>query len=358
MRRYVFVRVSLKRRDGNARDLSRWGRDERAPRPRAPQRGPRTSFEDVTSLERSIHLGLELPEQVDRDVVVEREDLREEDATDALGAVDPEVGVCEPGPRQTAGRAAGRRLLGVEQKAQAPLLGHSGKELDVVGQRRDRGFECADLECADVVLRHEGDGFGAQEPGAFEAAVVHDHLRESQVVGGGPVLGDRWRPDLVAESRRVGQEVTQRDRPLGLPEARLAGGVEALEHFRGGDFRDDLARRTLETELAPLDELHRRRGGDRFGHRRDPDHRVECHWRVLTELPLAEGALVENSPVAGGDCDDAWHGLRRNGLAEDRVDALEVWHWSISFWMRRSPTAEPRWLRQLVLPRHEVGDSL
>src|SRR5438876_50147 len=106
MRRYVFVRVSLKRRDGNARDLSRWGRDERAPRPRAPQRGPRTSFEDVTSLERPIHLGLELPEQVDRDVVVEREDLREEDATDALGAVDPEVGVCEPGPRQTAGRAA------------------------------------------------------------------------------------------------------------------------------------------------------------------------------------------------------------------------------------------------------------
>src|SRR5438132_7709432 len=99
MRRYVFVRVSLKRRDGNTRDLSRWGRDERAPRPRAPQRGPRTSFEDVTSLERPIHLGLELPEQVDRDVVVEREDLREEDATDALGAVDPEVGVCEPGPR-------------------------------------------------------------------------------------------------------------------------------------------------------------------------------------------------------------------------------------------------------------------
>src|SRR5207249_6501833 len=66
MRRYVFVRVSLKRRDGNTRDLSRWGRDERAPRPRAPQRGPRTSFEDVTSLERPIHLGLELPEQVDR----------------------------------------------------------------------------------------------------------------------------------------------------------------------------------------------------------------------------------------------------------------------------------------------------
>src|SRR2546422_8057475 len=85
MRRYVFVRVSLKRRDGNARDLSRWGRDERAPRPRAPQRGPRTSFEDVTSLERPIHLGLELPEQVDRDVVVEREDLREEDATDEIG---------------------------------------------------------------------------------------------------------------------------------------------------------------------------------------------------------------------------------------------------------------------------------
>src|SRR2546430_3662922 len=142
MRRYVFVRVSLKRRDGDARDLSRWGRDERAPRPRAPQRGPRTSFEDVTSLERPIHLGLELPEQVDRDVVVEREDLREEDATDALGAVDPEVGVCEPGPRQTAGRAAGRRLLGVGQKAQAPLLGHPREKLDVRSEERRVGKEC------------------------------------------------------------------------------------------------------------------------------------------------------------------------------------------------------------------------
>src|SRR2546425_5358439 len=95
---------------------------------------------------------LELPEQVDRCVVVEREDLREEDAGDASGAVDPEVGVREPGPGQASGRATGRKLLGVDQEAQAPLQGDSREQLDVVGERRNRASELADLERADVVL--------------------------------------------------------------------------------------------------------------------------------------------------------------------------------------------------------------
>src|SRR6266498_4321899 len=138
-------------------------------------------------LERAVHLRLELPEQVDGRRVVERQELRQEDATDPLGAVDPEEGVGETGPGEAAGRTARRRWLGVDQEAQAPLLAHAGEQLDVVGQRRHRGLEHADLDRADVVLGHEGDRLGAEHLDALEAAILHDHPGEGQVIPGGAV---------------------------------------------------------------------------------------------------------------------------------------------------------------------------
>ena len=124
----------------------------------------------------------------------------------------------------------------------------------------------------------------------------------------------------------MGQEVTEGDRPLGRPEARLAGGVEALEHLGPREVRDDLARGALQTELAALDELHDGGRRDRLGHRGDPHHRVRRHRRFLAELPLAERALVERPLVCGCGRDDARHGLRLHGLAENLVETLEVRH--------------------------------
>src|SRR3989449_11119609 len=74
--------------------------------------------------------------------------------------------------------------------------------------------------------------------------------RDPRRARGGLIPGDRGIPDLIAEPRRVGQEVTERDRPLGRPKPRLPGRVEALEHFGRGELRDHLARRTLEAQLA------------------------------------------------------------------------------------------------------------
>src|SRR5207237_2609812 len=95
-----------------------------------------------------------------------------------LRAIDPEVCVGQAGPRETAGRAPGRRLLRVDQEAQPPALAHAREQVDVVGQpgrrRRDRG----NVERSDVVLPHEVDGLTTQELDAVEAAALHDHLRE------------------------------------------------------------------------------------------------------------------------------------------------------------------------------------
>src|SRR6266446_6827396 len=55
-------------------------------------------------------------------------------------------------------------------------------------------------------------------------------------------------PDLVAEAGRVGEQVTQRDRPLGRTQLRRAGGVESFQHLRRAERRVDIGHRRLELE--------------------------------------------------------------------------------------------------------------
>ena len=50
-------------------------------------------------------------------------------------------------------------------------------------------------------------------------------------------------PDLVAEAGRVGEQVTQRDRPLGRTQLRRAGRVESFQHLRRAERRVDIGRR-------------------------------------------------------------------------------------------------------------------
>src|SRR5882672_2540420 len=102
-----------------------------------------------------VHARLELAQQVDRRVVVERQELGGEDAADALGAIDPEVGIGQPGPGQRVGRAAAGHRLGIDQEAQPPLLAHARERLHVLRERRHRGLERSDLHRPDVVLGHE-----------------------------------------------------------------------------------------------------------------------------------------------------------------------------------------------------------
>ena len=144
--------------------------------------------------------------------------------------------------------------------------------------------------------------------------------RDPRRAGHRLILGDLGPPDLVAEARGVGQQVLQRDRPTGRPEPRLARRVEALQHLDRRELADHVARRLFEAQLAALDELHRRGARDGLGHRRDPHHRVDGHGRVLAELALAEGALVERAAVGRGHRHDPGHRFRLDRFAEHRVE--------------------------------------
>ena len=128
-------------------------------------------------------------------------------------------------------------------------------------------------------------------------------------------------PDLIAEPGRVGQQVTQRDRALGGPQLRRPRSVEPVQHLGRPERGVDVRHRLLELELALLDELHRRHGGDRLGHRGDAKHGVESHGRGLVEGAHAEGALVEEAPGRGGHGHHAGHFSGVDGLLQHAVDA-------------------------------------
>ena len=63
-------------------------------------------------------------------------------------------------------------------------------------------------------------------------------------------------PHIVGEAGGMGHEMAQRDRILRRPQFRLALGIEAFQHLRGGEIGQQLADRRVERELALLDQLH------------------------------------------------------------------------------------------------------
>src|SRR5581483_12120769 len=76
-----------------------------------------------------------------------------------------------------------------------------------------------------------------------------------------------------------------------------AVGADAHQHLLPADLGHDLRRRRIEPELAALDQLHGGGGGDRLGHRSDPDHAVGPQ--------LAGSAFEDDALVGGGSGRDA-----------------------------------------------------
>jgi hypothetical protein len=105
-------------------------------------------------------------------------------------------------------------------------------------------------------------------------------------------------------------------RTFGAP-----AGVEAFEDRGRAQRRVDVGDRSLERELALLDELHGRDGGDRLGHRGDAEDGVGGHRRRLVEPAEAERALVQHALVGRGHRHDAGHVLGVHRLFQDAVDA-------------------------------------
>ncbi|MFN8540668.1 MAG: hypothetical protein U0232_24710 [Thermomicrobiales bacterium] len=95
-------------------------------------------------------------------------------------------------------------------------------------------------------------------------------------------------PDRVGESGGVGQQMAQRDRPPWRAKVRRSGVIEPGEHLNRGQLGHPLAKRFVQRQLAPLDQLQRRDGGDRLRHRHDRENCIETHRRCRAERALAE----------------------------------------------------------------------
>jgi hypothetical protein len=107
----------------------------------------------------------------------------------------------------------------------------------------------------------------------------------------------------------------RRAQPVGA-----GGAVEGLEHLQPRERREIFLDRIVEAEAALLDELHRRRGGDRFGHRCDPEQRIGGERAPGLDIGHAERALIEGAPAVGRHGDDARDGLVPDGLAQPAVE--------------------------------------
>jgi hypothetical protein len=126
-------------------------------------------------------------------------------------------------------------------------------------------------------------------------------------------------PDVIGEPRRVRQQMTQRDRATGLPQAGSPGVVEPFENLDRGQLRHMGAQRFVKFDPILLDELHRRDGGHGFGHGVKCDHRVEGHRPVLANRTFAECPRVDNTGVVGCERDDSGDRSRVDGMHEDLV---------------------------------------
>ena len=66
-------------------------------------------------------------------------------------------------------------------------------------------------------------------------------------------------PDVVGEASGVGQQVAQGDGAPGRPQARLAVGIEALQHLHAAEFRQDRGDIAIQRQLPSAPQAASRR---------------------------------------------------------------------------------------------------
>ena len=217
---------------------------------------------------------------------------------------------------------------------------HADKSRRLVGGRNKTRVRHAergkDMRAEIGIERLSGDGFDcAPDPvdvdaifPAFARIENQRQLQRSELAshegghaGCGDIADQLRVPDLVAEAGCVGQQMAQRDRAFGRAQSWRARGVEALQDLRRGQFREHVADRLVELELALLDELHRRDRGHRLGHRRDAEHAVAGHCGAVDNVAQSKRALVQDSGIGSRQCDDTRHLFGFGGSAQGCIDA-------------------------------------
>ena len=118
----------------------------------------------------------------------------------------------------------------------------------------------------------------------------------------------------------MGQQVAQRDWPLGRSQLRQSLGVEAVEHLRRVDRGLDVGHRRIERKLVLLDELQRGHRRNHLHHRGDAKHRVTRHGGAFAEPALAENPLIEEAMVGCRQGHDSRYFSRARRCAEHRID--------------------------------------
>src|SRR5260370_30834627 len=91
-------------------------------------------------------------------LIRKRQHLGHKNGRDTSFRIDPIIGVEKTAPGQAAGTAAVWNGLHVDHVTEAPFEAAAGKEIDVVGRRRDCRFQDAGFDGADLILSHESYG--------------------------------------------------------------------------------------------------------------------------------------------------------------------------------------------------------
>ncbi len=130
----------------------------------------------------------------------------------------------------------------------------------------------------------------------------------------------------------MGQQVTQRDRPLCRAQLGCSRGIESVKHLGRPERGIDVRHRSIQRKLVLLDELQRGDRSDRLNHRGDTKYGIARHGRPPVKPAPAENALIHDALVGRGQGHHPRHFLCTGGRAEHRVD------------LGKRACAEPCWL--------------
>ena len=114
-------------------------------------------------------------------------------------------------------------------------------------------------------------------------------------------------PDVVAEPRRVGEQMAQCDGAASATAAVARPRRRSRPAPATAASSAHLGHRRIEREPALLDQLHAATVVIGLGHRGDPAHRVQRHLNAAPDLPLAGRAGVNESVLIRGKGDNAGH---------------------------------------------------
>ena len=137
------------------------------------------------------------------------------------------------------------------------------------------------------------------------------------------LVDGRVAEESVAESRRMGHQLTHRGRMVGIGEDQIAAGVHALIDLEVCKLRNEFGNRVRGQPLALLIEDHHRDAGNGLGHGEVAENHILRHGCAGREVARSIGPVIDDLAVARKDGDDTGEVLLIDLLLHHRVQALK-----------------------------------